>query len=81
MEEAAKLSAGLRQIVSNGSVKKWAEAMKRRFEKGDLPVTQFVFERVAGKVPNVGDIVEDGTLAQLLERWIARGDGSDGSEG
>ena len=73
VEEAAKLSAGLRQIVSNGSVRKWAEAMKRRFEKGDLPITQFIFERIVGKVPDVHDVDADGVLAELLERHGARG--------
>lgn len=51
-EAAEKLKASLEGVLSNGTLPKWQEAMKKRLARGDQWATEFVFERIAGKVPS-----------------------------
>ena len=51
-EAAEKLRAALEGVVDNGTMLKWKAAMKRKLERGDPWATQFVYERIAGKVPD-----------------------------
>ena len=50
-EAAERLRVTLEEIVSNGTLPKWKAAIKRKLEKGDPWATEFVFERLMGKVP------------------------------
>lgn len=50
-ESAEKLRAAIEDVISNGTLPKWKAAMKERLERGDQWATEFVFERIAGKVP------------------------------
>lgn len=50
---------------------KWREAMKLRVARGDQWATQFVFERIAGKVPDVlAAGLLDGDGAEWLKQMI-----------
>lgn len=51
-EAAERLHATLEEIVSNGTLPKWKAAMKKKLERGDPWATEFVFNRMLGKVPN-----------------------------
>ena len=75
-EDVEKLRAALSSVLDNGTLPKWARAMKKRLARGDEFATAFVFDRLLGKVPNQNDIPRDGTLAALLEQLISLG-GSD----
>lgn len=55
-EDAEKLQQSLSALLSNGTLPKWQAAMKKRLERGDQWATEFVFERIAGKVPNINEI-------------------------
>ena len=55
-DSAEKLRVSLEEVIGNGTLPKWKAAMKRRLEKGDQWATEFVFERIAGKVPSLSSI-------------------------
>jgi len=73
-EDAEKLRAALGKVVDNGTMQKWAASMKRRIEKGDQWATEFLFQRLLGKVPD--NVEVSGRLEALLASW-ASGDLSD----
>lgn len=78
-EDAEKLRAALSLILDNGTLPKWTRAMKKKLARGDEYATTFVFDRIAGKVPNIADVAEDGILAALLEQLITLGGPDDGT--
>lgn len=72
--EAEKLRAALRNAVGNGTMEKWAKAMRAKLEKGDQWATEFTFDRHLGKVTQGLEV--NGQLEHLLGSW-ASGDISD----
>lgn len=78
LEDAEKLRAALSKVVDNGTMKKWAEAMKRRIERGDMAATEFVFERVMGKVPQALEHGIDDRLAEFIACMMTPDDGGPG---
>ncbi len=75
-EAAEKLRAALEGVVDNGTMPKWRAAMKRKLEHGDQWATQFVFERIAGKVP---DVVATADLDDAGKAWLLSMLGADDS--
>lgn len=47
-----RLSIVLAMIADNSTMQKWAASMRRKLERADPWATEFVFERLLGKVPN-----------------------------
>jgi hypothetical protein len=64
-DAAEKLRASLESVVSNGTLPKWQESMKKRLARGDQWATEFVFERIAGKV--VSSVEVSGTDGGPIE--------------
>ena len=66
------LRAALEDVVTqNGTLREWKEAMRKRLKKGDAWATEFVFDRIEGKVveqleisgPDGGPVVFDHSAA------------------
>jgi hypothetical protein len=55
-EDAEKLQQAVSDLLDNGTLPKWKAAMRKRLERGDQWATEFLFERVIGKVPNLNEI-------------------------
>jgi hypothetical protein len=70
-EDAEKLQAALSALLSNGTLPKWQASMKKRLERGDQWATEFVFERITGKVPSGLELTgADGGPVELLKTYV-----------
>ena len=72
-EDVEKLRAALTKVVSNGTMGKWAVAMKARLEAGDMVATAFVFDRLMGRPVQGLEHGIDDRLAEFIA-WMS-GDG------
>lgn len=70
-DAAERLRASLEDVVGNGTLPKWKAAMKRRLERGDQWATEFVFNRMVGKVPDKQEIGGmDGDPLEIIIRHV-----------
>ena len=78
IEDQEKLRAGLSKAIGNGSVDKWAKAIRERFERGDMVVTEFIFERLLGKVPQGQQVGIDEDTRRFIA-WMMGESGEPGN--
>lgn len=72
-EDAEKLQAALSAVLDNGTLPKWKAAIKKRLERGDQWATEFVFERIVGKVPNETNLhVDANDIDAAIDAELAR---------
>lgn len=66
-----KLSVVLATIADNSTMQKWVPSMRRKLERADPWATEFVFERLLGKVPNKQELsAADGEPLEIVIRHV-----------
>lgn len=71
LEASERLRAELADIVSNGTLPRWKASMKRKLERADPWATEFVFNRLLGKVPDKQEVTGlDGDPLEIIIRHV-----------
>jgi hypothetical protein len=67
-DDIEKLTSSLSKVISNGTLDRWAAAMKRKLERADPWATDFTFNRLLGKVPDKQELggVDGGALEIVI---------------
>jgi len=65
------LSIVLATIADNSTMQKWVASMRRKLERADPWATEFVFERLLGKVPNKQELsAADGEPLEIIIQHV-----------
>ncbi len=70
-EDAERIGAALSAAISNGTLPKWTLAFKRKLERADPWATEFLWNRIAGKVPDKQEVTgSDGEPLEIVIRHV-----------
>lgn len=79
-DDVEKVRTALSKAIDNGTLTKWAAAMKAKLEKGDQFASEFVFDRIIGKPRQAIDVDADDALREFMT-WMIGSDPSDNERG
>jgi hypothetical protein len=70
-EDADKLAASLSRCSANGTLSQWEAAFKRKLAKADPWATEFLWNRLVGKVPDKQEVTgAEGEPVEIIVRYV-----------
>lgn len=70
-EDAERIAGALSAALANGTLPKWTLAFKRKLERADPWATEFLWNRLVGKVPDKQEVTgAEGEPVEIVIRHV-----------